>query len=139
MATLTSTAAASGVAPRAVHAGVNSVSVNYNSGSTAISPSATTILMCKIPSKATILDFVQYHSTGAATCPMDVGVDTSLSALASAQTQGTAGRASLGVPYSVDASGTVTAGYQLVKATVTPGTATASVKVDLTVLYTMDK
>jgi hypothetical protein len=43
------------------------------------------------------------------------------------------------VPFDVDASGTVTAGFQYVKATVTPASVTASVKVNLTVLYTMDK
>ncbi len=138
MATLTATAAASGVAPRAVHAGVNSVSVSFNSGSTAISISATTILMCKIPSGATILDFIQQHSSGAAACPMDTGVDTSLAALDAAATTGTMSRATVGVPYAVDHSKTVTAGYQLVKCTVTPASVTASVKVSLTVIYTMD-
>ena len=139
MATLTASAAAAGVPPRAVHAGVNSITVSFNSGATAISPSATTVLMAKIPSKATILDIIQQHSSGAGTCPMDVGVDTDLDALTTAATTAVWSRATAGVPYRVDASGTVTAGFQYVKATVTPGTATASVKIDLTILYTMDE
>jgi|TARA_R110000744_G_scaffold57087_4_gene120166 hypothetical protein len=139
MATLTSTAAASGVPPRATHVGVNSASWSFNSGATDVSISATTILMGKIPSGATILDVVQQHSTGAASCPMDIGVDTDLDALATAATQAVWSRATAGVPFDVDASGTVTAGFQYVKATVTPASVTASVKVNLTVLYTMDK
>jgi len=140
-ATLTSTAAASGVPPRAVLAGLNSLSVQFDSGATSLS-GASTVYMAKIPSGATIVDVIQYHSSGAATCPMDIGISNatgSLSAFASQATQGTATHAEKGVPYDVDASQTVTAGYEILKCTTTAGTETANVKINLTVLYTMDK
>ena len=143
-ATLTSTAAASGVPPRAVHAGLNSLSVQFDSGATSLS-GASTVYMAKIPSGATIVDVIQFHSSGAATCPMDIGMSTAgdtantLSALATQATQGSATHATRGVPYDVDASQTVTAGYEILKCTTTAGTETANVKINLTVLYTMDK
>ena len=138
MATLTASAAASGRSPRAVHAGVNSLTVRYNSGSTEISPSATTIYMAKIPHGATIIDVIDYHTAGSATCPADIGVVGSLAEFVSAATLGAVTRAALGVPYTVSVSAD-TAQYRVVTATVTPGTATASVKINLTVLYTMDE
>lgn len=142
MATLTSTAAASGRSPRSVHAGVNSVTVYYNSVATQISPSATTIFLAKIPNKATITDIISYHTSGAATCPMDIGIEVgatnTLSAFATAATQGAVTRAALGVPYLVSCSDDAVTQYGIVKGTVTPGTATASVKINITINYTMD-
>lgn len=143
MATLTASAAASGRSPRAVHAGVNSITVRYNSGATTISPSATTIFLAKIPHGAVITEIVDYHTSGAATCPMDIGIEVgstnSLSAFATAATQGAVTRAALGVPYVVSCSNDAVTQYGIVKGTVTPGTATASVKINLTVFYTMDE
>ncbi|HBZ40021.1 MAG TPA: hypothetical protein DEO59_16685, partial [Balneola sp.] len=72
----------------------------------------------------------------------DIGISNatgSLSAFASQATQGSATHATKGVPYDVDASQTVTAGYETLKITVTPATATTSIALNTTVLYTMDK
>lgn len=138
MATLTATAAASAVEPRNIHAGLQSVSVEYNSGSTAISDSATTVLMCKVPNGATIVDVIEYHTTGAATCPVDVGVQGALAAFNSAGTQGTANHASTGIPYKVSLSDDATNQFVYVTATPTAGTTTASFKCNLTVMYCMD-
>lgn len=133
MATLTSTAMSQPA--QAPQPGVNSVTVLYNGLATQISASATTILMAKVPTPAKILDFIQQHSTGSLTCPMDVGVDSDLDALATAATQAAVSRATAGVPYQVSLSDGAVNRFSTVKCTVTPGTATASVKINLTVLY----
>ncbi len=139
MATLTATTFAQ--QPRIVHNGVISVSGSFNAGSTEISASATTIFLCKIPNKATILDFVEHHTSGAGTCPVDYGIDGTLSAFASQVTQASVNRASVGanIPYTVSLSDDATVNYSIFKATATPGTATASLKINFTVYYTMDK
>jgi len=135
MATLTATAMSRDA--RAVHAGVNCVTVNYNSGSTSIENSATTVLMCKIPNNAKIIDFVQQHSTGADTCPTDFGVDGDLDALATAATQATWSRATAGVPFQVSLSDSAAAQYSVIKATATPGSAETSLKINLAITYYM--
>ncbi len=138
MATLTATAAASTVQPRNVHAGLNSVSVQYNSSATALSDSATTVLMCKVPNGATIVDVLEYHTTGAATCPTDLGIQGSLAAFNSAGTKATVNRASTGVPYKVSLSDDATNQFVYVTATPTHGTSTTSFKCNLSVVYAMD-
>lgn len=138
MATLTATQASSGVAARAGITGVDQVTVQYNSGATAISPSATTVFLAKIPHGATILDVIATVSAGSATCPMDVGIDADLSAFITGMTIGTLARATKGVPYTVSVSDAAVTRYGILKATVTPGTLTASVIANVTVLYTMD-
>lgn len=138
MATLTATAFSR--PPRAVHAGLNSVTVEYNSGSTEISNSATTIFLCKIPHGATIVDLQTHHTSGAATMPTDYGIDGTLSAFISQATLGVITRAAVvrNIPYRVSAADTDVTRYGVLKATVTPGTATASVIIKTTVYYTMD-
>jgi len=138
MATLTATAAASGAQPRAVHAGANSVTVTY-SGSTAISPSATTILMAKIPNGATITDVNGIVSSGAATCPFTLGIEGDLSAFATGGTVATVLRATKGIPYDISLSDSAIPLYKYVNMTVTPGTVTTEVEAKLTVFYTMDR
>ncbi len=145
MATLTATAAASTGVVRSVHAGVNSITATY-SGSTAISPSATAILMCKIPSGSTILDVQGIVSSGAATCPFTLGIndpttgdDTNASAFATAGTVATVLRATKGVPYTVSVSDDAAVQYQYVTATVTPGTTTTEVEMTVTVTYTRNR
>jgi hypothetical protein len=145
MPTQTSTAAASGVPPRAVHAGVNSISATLQQSP--CEASATTFLIGKIPSGATILDVIHKTSYPGGTGNSDIGITTeatssgteSLSAFTSALAKNTQGRATLGVPYQVDPSQTVTAGYETVKVTVTPASATTSLIINTTVLYTMDE
>ena len=138
MATLTSTAAAStGVVRKNV--GLNSISVTYDN-STDISASATTILMCKIPHGATILDVYGTVSSGAATCPFTIGVQGDLSAFA---TGGTLGgvllRGTKNLPYDVSVSGDTNTQFMYVNMTVTPGTTTSIVEPKLTVIYTTDR
>jgi hypothetical protein len=138
MATLTSTLYAKDA--RAIHAGVISVSGSYNA-SAALEASAQTIFLCKIPNKASILDIIEHHTTGATSCPVDFGIDGTLSAFMSQQTQGTVARASVGanLPYTVSLSDDATANYATLKATPTLASSTTSFKLNFTVLYTMDK
>jgi hypothetical protein len=146
MPTQTSTAAASGVPPRAVHAGVNSLSIVKQQSP--CEASKTVFLVGKIPSGATILDVIHKTSyAGAGTAATDIGITLeatssgteSLSAFTTALAANTQGRATLGVPYSVDPSQTVTAGYETVKLHVTPASATTSLIINTTVLYSMDE
>ena len=138
MATLTATAFSS--PPRAVHAGLNSRTIEYNSGATEISVSATTVFLCKIPHGATIVDLVTHHSSGAATTPVDYGIDATLSAFISQATLGVITRAAVvaNIPYKVSVSDLATNRFAILKATATPGTATASLIIKTTVFYTMD-
>lgn len=139
MATLTATAAASTGPVRNVHAGVNSITSTY-SGSTEISPSATTILMAKIPNRATILDIQGIVSSGAATCPFYLGVSSGdLSTFATGGTVATVLRGTKNLPYDISLSDSAAAQYVYIKATVTPGTATSEVQMTVTTLYTMDR
>lgn len=137
MATLTSTAAASGIPIKANHVGVQAASSSYNSGSTAFSVSATTVFMVKVPHGARIVGIVSNHSTGAATAPMDVGIDSSLSKFGSALAQGSGKIAMANLPYDVSVSDDATSRFKYVKGTVTAGTNTASVIINMTVFYHM--
>lgn len=139
MATLTATAAASTGPVRNLHAGVVSITSTYT-GTTAISPSATTILMAKIPNRATILDVQGIVSSGAATCPFTMGVSNgTLSSFATAGTVATILRATKGLPYDISLSDDAAAQYVYVNMTVTPGTATTAVEASMTVQYTLDR
>ena len=140
MATLTATAAAATGVVRANYGSPTEVVFTYNSGATEISASATTILMGKIPAKCTVTDIIEHHSTGAATCPVDIGIQGALSAFASAATQGAVTRTTAGAGVGYDISVSDDAANQFVYATVTatPGTGTASFKSTLVVRYIMD-
>lgn len=138
MATLTATAAAATGPVRNLHSGVISITSTY-SGSTAISPSATTLYMAKIPNRATILDIQGIVSSGAATCPFTLGVNGDLSAFATGGTVATVLRATKGVPYDISLSDSAAAQYKYITCTVTPGTATTEVEAKVTITYTMDR
>lgn len=58
---------------RTIEKGLTTVCFYYNSGTAVISATGTTILLCKIPNGATVLDYYETHSSGAATCPADFG------------------------------------------------------------------
>ena len=138
MATLTATAFSR--EPRMIESGVISRTIQYNSGATEISASATTVFLCKIPHGATILDIQTHHTAGADTCPADYGIDATLSAFISQATKAAVTRAAVlaNIPYQVSLADTDVTRYGVLKVTFTPGTATASVKCFTTVYYTMD-
>lgn len=71
--TLTASMANANIPIRTLEKGVAVANFYYNSGATVISITGTTILLCKIPHGATVLDYAVIHSTGAATCAADYG------------------------------------------------------------------
>jgi hypothetical protein len=138
MATLTATAATS-TAPVRRKNGVNSVTVSFNDA-TAISISATTVLMCKVPHGATILDVYGKVSAGSATCPFTIGIQGDLSAFATGGVLGNVVlRATKGIPYDVSVSGDTATQFMYVNMTMTPSSVTSEVEPTLTVIYTTDK
>lgn len=131
--TQTSTAIPSTTVPRAVHAGLQAATA-YWSASASAPVSAMTVFMLKVPHGAVIKDVIGHWTSGAASCPTDVGVVGALARFGSG-TQGTVFRATEGLPYTVSAT---TTGYEIITITPTIGTETASLKADLTVFYDMD-
>lgn len=138
--TYTSTAIANNRAIPKLHAGVTTNRVSYNSGTTSMTASAgaNVVLLCRVPNKTTVIDLIEFHTTGAATCPTDFGFAGDVSALGSALTQAITNRANKGVPYDVSVSDSAVAQYKTLQCMPLPGTSTASFKVDVTVLYVAD-
>lgn len=118
--------------------GLVSKTVSFNSGTTSCS-GASVIELIKIPFGATILDITGYHSTGAGSAPLDLGGLTNASDFVTQATQGAVWRPTKGLPYRVTGSDDTTNKYLTLKGTITPGTSTASVKIDVTVFYTLDE
>lgn len=138
----TFTATAYAQSARQVHAGLNCVTIKTSSPSSitlSASANATTFLMCKIPNKAIIVDVIEWHSTGAATCLADVGIDATLSAFCSQVTQGQVNRGSViaNIPYKVNNADTVIPSYSGVRVSFAPGTNTAVCQCAISVLYHM--
>lgn len=105
--TLTSTAYTA--QPRMLHEGVFSVSFDYTTPSGAsLSASAggVTILGPRFQNGTVILMLVGSHSSGATTFPVDIGIDASLSAIASQKAAGSNAINALSgsVPYTVSCS-----------------------------------
>lgn len=140
--TLTSTAYSA--TPRTVHEGVYSVSFDYTSPSGAgnslsASANSTVILGPKIQNGTWILAVMGQHSSGAATMPVDIGLDDTISAIASQKTLGTNAITTNGtLPYKVSLSDDATVQYRVLKLGVTPGTDTAVANFKYTVLLTRD-
>lgn len=138
MATATSTAVANNVIINN-HSGVNSISVDYNSGATNYSVSQTTILMCRVPHGATITGMNAFVTAGSATAPYDIGISgVSLSAFGNAVAAGSVSHGEFGLPYDVSQTDTAVP-YQTVAISPTVSSTTASVKASLTVYYTMNQ
>ena len=144
MATLTATLYAN--APKAVHAGVNAIVVNYNSG--AVTASAGDVLfLAKLPHGARILYIEEDHSTGATANSLSLGLakggpggTATLSLLLSAVAQATKNRyAIMGIPPVVSVSDADGERWGILAAKLTEtGTATVSLIVNVTCLYITD-
>ncbi len=138
--TYTSTAIANNRAIPLNHVGLNVNKVSYNAGTNSFSASAgaNVVLLMGVPNKTTIVDFVEYHTTGAGSCPTSFGVQGSGAALISAATQGTVNRMSVAAHYDVSVSDSAVAQYEIITATPVPGTDTRSFKCDVSVFYVAD-
>jgi hypothetical protein len=140
MPTATITASAFNNAPKQLFNGVNSVTARVNTGAITAS-GATPIFYAKVPKGATILDVIETHTSGAASCPGDIGYDATTSAFISQGTQGSVLRASVAanIPVSIPLPSTTVTNYVKIIGTYTPATAVTSLKGAVTVLYTLDE
>lgn len=134
--TLTSTAYTA--QPRMLHEGVFSMSFDYTTPSGAsLSASAggVTILGPRFQNGTVILTAFGSHSSGAATFPIDIGIDSSLSAIASQKAAGTNAMNALSgsVPYTVNCSEDA---FATMKLTGFPSSDTAAANFKYTVLCT---
>lgn len=120
---------------RKLHEGVTALTVNYNSGATSIS-AGDVILLARVPHGCTILDFVENHSTGAATGVFDIGLTSNLSAFGTALAQATVNRATKGIPYDISVSDDSNVRYVTVAAVKISGTTTTSNIINITLYYT---
>lgn len=133
--TATATAASSLGPVRAIHAGIMSVTGSYTGQ---ISATATTVLMCKIPNRATILDVQGIISSGAASSGIDLGKTGSLSAYAGLAVESVISRATKGLPDTLALSDDAANQFVYITATITGSSPTAAAVVSVTVLYSMD-
>lgn len=78
--TFTASMANANIPIRGTEKGVNIAAFYYNSGTSIFSATQSTVLLCKIPHGATVLDYCVTHSSGAATCPADYGYSVLTSA-----------------------------------------------------------
>lgn len=69
--------------------GVQIATFYYNSGTSVFSATQSTVLLCKIPHGATVLDYFETHSSGAVTCPADFGYSLPAGASATLSVFGT--------------------------------------------------
>jgi hypothetical protein len=157
LATQTASMANANIPIRANEKGLQTVNFYYNSGTTAISATAATILLCKIPNGATVLDYLVHHSTGAATCPADYGysvlnsagtASASLSMFGTQQAKATVNRSNkiaanvaytAGVPFKISLSDDVNQPrIAYFTGTFANSSASASLIVQGYVTYTMD-
>lgn len=144
MATYTATFYAN--TPKAVHAGVNRINIAYTS--TASVSAGDIHFLAKLPNGARLVDFWEDHSTGAATCTLDLGLargtesggGASLSAYQSAGAQATKNRYAIrSLPPVVSTSDNDPLKYgDLVAKVAAIGTATSIIVMNLCVLYTVD-
>lgn len=127
----------------------------YNGGASVVSASGVVVLLCKIPHGATILDFKEYHTCGAATCAADFGYvladsgkSTTASVFATALPKAAAGgngpniasntAFALGLPFKKSLSDDATNRFYYFCGKFIPGSATTSLIVQGYVTYTMD-
>lgn len=145
MATYTSTVFAN--EPKAPHTGVQVVRGQYNFGATA-SSTGDVVFLAKIPHGATIVDFMENHTTGATTQPVSFGMalggaaggGASFSAFIASGTQAAVNRLSvLGIPLTVSVSDNRTERWAPLAAKVEGGSATTSLIINFVCTYHMDQ
>ena len=115
---------------------------NTNTTDITASANAVRVQLCRIPNGASICSLTESHSTGAATCLVDLGIKDqilTLSAFMSAVTQGQTNLPKvLALPYIVSITDTQATQYAYLVAGLTLGTATSSFEMAMNVIYTMD-
>jgi hypothetical protein len=139
----TFTSTAYSATPKHLHTGVNAVSFDYTTpAGVSLSASANSAVVFgpRIPNKAVILNVMGRHSSGATTCPVDIGVDNTISALASQRAQASTGTpTNLEVPYRISLSDDAASLFSTIKFGVTPSSDTAVVRLQYVITYAMDQ
>lgn len=146
MATVTRTAslAVAGVQPKALHAGVNVVSGTWNDPGTLSASGSGLVLFCKVPVGAKIVDLVEYHSTGATSQVLNIGLrhgasaSFAASAILGAAAQATVNAGAATLPIDVTGEDTANERFKYVTISRQSGTATTSLKVRMSIMFTLD-
>lgn len=137
----TYTAAAALDEPRAIHAGTTTKPFSWDAaGTTTTAATAYSVLLAKIPNKATIVDLVETHSGPSGSSPADFGVQGDTAAFLNDATIGAVNRMAVvgGVNYDISLSDDAASQYTHLVATVTPGTTTATAVIKGAITYVMD-
>jgi hypothetical protein len=136
---ITFTSTAYSATPKLNVTGLCSVSFDYTTtagASLSASANSAVVLGPRIPIGTRIVLVTGSHTSGAGTCPVDIGLDDTISALVSQKAQGAAGAASSdSLPYTVSVSDDAAVRYRTVKFGVTPGTDTSAVRLRYTIYY----
>ena len=122
-----------------------SVSYVYSGATITASANALTVYMMNIPTGAQIVEIEYRGSCGAATMPVDIGIEvtsgqTAISQFASQVAQNTTyfvTPISGVLPFTVSCPDSQVTRYAKMIVGVTPGTATSAIHVAMTVFYTM--
>ena len=118
--------------PRDVHVGEFDQAMIHTVAATAsASANALVVLGQKVQNGLYIMGIDGYHTSGAGSCPVDIGINTNLSAIASQKTQDVnivASNCVAGVfPYLVSISDSAIPQWHAVKYGITPGTNTTGI------------
>lgn len=129
---ITETSAAYLRGPRNVETGNFAQAMLYTVVATAsASANALVVLGQKVQNGLYIMGIEGYHTSGADSCPVDIGIDSNLSTIASQKTQGVnfvPSNAKAGVfPYYVTVSDSAQPQYRVVKYGITAGTNTTGI------------
>jgi len=121
-----------------------STNYTYSGADITASANALTVYMMKVPTGSQIVEIEYRGSSGAATMPVDIGIEvttgaTTLSRFASQVTLGTTYFVTpIGgqLPFTVSCPDSQATQYAKMYCGVTPGTATSSIHLAMTVFYT---
>lgn len=121
-----------------------STNYSYSGADITASANALTVYMMRIPHGADIVEIEYKASSGAASCPADIGIEvtsgaTTMSRFATGVTIGSAYLVTpLGgqLPFRVSCPDSQVTQYAKMYVGLTPGTATSSIQVAMTVFYT---
>jgi hypothetical protein len=132
--------------PKAPHTGVQHVSGTISLGATAASV-GDVFFLAKLPNGAKVVDFQEYHTTGATAFAISLGLArghsnggiASLSCYLASGAQATANRMSLGLsPSDVSLSASDPTGFGILSAKVESGTMTTSFQLHWSFSYRVD-
>ena len=140
---ITETSSAYAAGPKDIHAGDFKHTMIHTVAATAsASANALTVLGQKVQSGIYIMGIDGQHTSGAASCPLEVGLDAAMSLFGTAITQGvnvTPASFKGGIfPYRSSVSDDAAALYQVMKYSLSPGTSTTGIILSYTLTMARD-